>query len=663
MEFETGLIRRNKILFREYTQIRRRYAYNLNAEKAAVAFELIPALLTLDESDLPGYVGSGETGCGVYGVGSARDLKKLIEKYFPETKDRPIPYQKYLIKRPIVETLFVMGSIGTIAQTEKSDFDFWVCVKTSLFDKGTIEKLEEKTRKIAAWCERRYDMEVHFFVSDLERVRNNDFGSVDEESTGSSQKRFLKEECYRTMLLVSGKIPIWWVLPPGISQEEYDRCQERLRKEAPYDFNEFVDLGFLGHLSKEEFLGTALWQLSKGIKDPFKALLKMGMMEWYLSEAFDGKLLCDLLKERVLAGPKGLRMVDPYQLMVETVLDFYSNQGREDAVDLVRKAFYVKAKPDMTRAKLKRAVNDHKEETFADLMKSWDWSPVHAEELNRMESWSYASRLKMSTEINRFFFSTYRRLSEAQLLKERQAINNQDLTLLARKIYVLFARHQKKLQLNPSLSGQRPVLDKCIFQFRRDTSGKTRWALYDATRYPAEQSGKVPRIFTAGRIVKAATWLVVNGIFDRYRTIIEMPFNPSGVILVDLVELLRSLEDFFPQNPDRTALETDLREEAKYDRIMVVVDIEDVKGKNGPRSIDLVCRNTWGEVFTEAYPFQTGLSMVRKYVEDLKAENPAEMISRVRVHVTKDGSEDGLRKRVYQTILTGLVEQTPSPAY
>lgn len=655
LKFDINLIRRNKFVFEQYTQQRRRYAYAMNADNASVAFELIPALLSLNEPDLPGHVPEGETSCGIYQFGAARDLKALIQAYFPETSKRRIPYQKYLVKRPFIDTLFVMGSIGTVAQTEKSDYDYWVCVDASLFDRDSVKKLREKTEKIAEWCEHKFHMEVHFFVSELDRVRNNDFGSVDEESTGSSQKRFLKEECYRTMLLVAGKIPLWWVLPPGIDQKGYEKHQERLRKEASYDFNDFVDLGFLGDISHEEFLGTALWHLSKGIKDPFKALLKMAMMEWYLSDAFEGKLLCDILKERVLWGCKDPMDVDPYLLMVETVLDFYGRRERDDHMNLLRRAFYVKAAPGITKLRLRKREGDFKLEAFRTLMEAWKWAPESLEELNQIEHWSYARRLKFSTEINKFFFSTYRRLSEIRPLKEKQAINGRDMTVLARKISVLFARRNKKLQLHPSLTGRELVLDRCIFQLRRDRAGKNRWVLYDATRYPIEKTKKHHRIFSSARIVRAATWLVVNGIYDFYKTAVEMLSNPSGVVVKDLMELLRHLQEFFPSVASRIPMGAILRREAKIDKIMVVADIEKMEEPSDHSSIDLVYANTWGEIFTEAYPFDEGLSMLKAYVADMNPRNPGEVISKVKVQIKEKGVERGQKKKIYQAVLQRFV--------
>ena len=50
------VIRRNKLVFDNYCRLRRQNAYDLNARKAAVAFDVIPVLLSLNDHELPGYV-------------------------------------------------------------------------------------------------------------------------------------------------------------------------------------------------------------------------------------------------------------------------------------------------------------------------------------------------------------------------------------------------------------------------------------------------------------------------------------------------------------------------------------------------------------------------------------------------------------------------------
>ncbi|RLB31940.1 MAG: hypothetical protein DRH11_12545 [Deltaproteobacteria bacterium] len=653
--FDPRVVRRNKRIFKDYTRLRRQYAYEVNAEKASVALEIIPVLLSLNEPDLPGYVTGGDSGCGVYGIGSSDRLREVVHDFFPELRKRRIRYQRYLVKRPIIESIFLMGSIGTIAQKYASDFDFWVCVDSTRFSREQIHKLRQKSAHVARWCESKFDMEVHFFIMDLDQIRKDDFGTVDEESTGSSQRKFLKEEFYRTMLLVAGKVPFWWVLPAGIEEEEYEQCWKRMVAENDYDFDDYVELGFLGHVPREEFLGTTLWQLSKGIKDPFKALIKMSMMERYLSESFEGPLLCDVLKERVLSGSTNLRDLDPYLLMIETVLDFYEQQKRTGHVELLRKAFYIKAEPKITRMRLKREGWSYQVKVFGELMKKWGWNLDMVEDLNQMENWSYARHLKFSQEINQFFFSTYRRLSKSLPVKDEQVIDDHDLTLLGRKLFVLFSHQDNKLMLTPFITEKRSILKKVIFQFAKDRAGgRIRWFLYDATKYASKGPRRKSRIFSSHRVVRAATWLVINGLYDFHATGIEMPSNPSGLNVNDLIELLKHLQSTFLPAVHQIKMGANLREDAKYDRIMMVVDMEELSDTGGPVMIDLILSNTWGEMFTEVYPYKEGLSFARDYIQALEVEDVRQLVDKVKVHVPKSGRETGLKKSIYGEIFKGV---------
>lgn len=653
--FGVELIQRNKNVFRNYNQLRCQHAYDFNVEKATVAFEIIPVLLTVNEPDLPGYVSGGEAACGIYGIRSSNDLKRVIKDYFPELQKRRISYQKYFVRRPIIESLFIIGSIGTVAQTESSDFDYWVCVEKSLPPGVSINKLRQKTDKITQWCENKFDMEVHFFVLNLEQIRMNDFGKVDEESTGSSQRKFLKEECYRTMLLVSGKIPLWWVLPPEISQEDYERNCDWVAKEDSDVLAGLVDLGYMGAISREEFLGTALWNLTKGIKDPFKALLKMAMMERYLSDSFQGPLLCDIMKERVLGESGIMRDVDPYLLLVETVLEFYDQQKKTEQMDLLKKAFYIKADPKITRMRLKTLKDGYKVEVFNQLMKNWGWSVDLAEDLNQLGNWSYARHLKFSAEINKSFFSTYKRLSENLLgVKEKQAIDEYDLTLLGRKIFALFAKQKNKLQLTPFLTNKRMILKRCIFQFDRDRSGKVRWLLYDATRYPYERHNAKLKIFSSYMVVRAAAWLVINGLYDFHTTKIELPTNPLDFNINDLIDLLKHLQVVFMPAVQGGSMGINLQDEARKDRIMVVVDMEEPVRSKDPTGFDIIFRNTWGEIFTERYRFEKGISVLKDYVEGLDIKNVQDVTSKVVVHVPRASQAMNAKRLIYQSILEDM---------
>ncbi len=652
--FDVDRFRRNKRIFENYCRLRSQSAYDLNPEKASMAFEVIPVLLSLNEPELPGYVSGGEKGCGIYRIGSSEKMKRVVQTYFPEIQSRKISYQSYLIKRPAIESLFIMGSIGTVAQMNKSDFDFWVCVDNSRISKSDANKLFLKTERINRWCKKHADMEVHFFIMDIEQIRKNDFGKLDEESAGSSQKKFLKEEFYRTMLLVSGKIPFWWVVPLGSSEKEYEKLWNWWTQQDLYDSDDFVDLGFLDNVPREEFLGATLWQLSKGIKDPFKALIKMTLMEWYLSDNFQGPLLCDVLKERVLKGSMTLRNLDPYLLMVETVLDYYGRLERWNHVDLLRRAFYIKANPKINRMRLKTGIRDYQVIVFRELMANWKWSLSMVEDLNQMENWSYARHLRLADKINKFFISTYRRLKKTLDEKEQQVIDEEDLNMIGRQLFVLFNKHKNKLQMTPFLTKKRTILEKCIFKYDHGKSGKTRWRLYDVSSYPFEKQDKKLEIFASHRAARAAAWLIFNGLYDFHRTQIDMPPNPSGLNVNDLIDLLKHLQGTFLPAVHQIKMGANFQNDAMYDRIMVIPDMEENIESMYPVSMDLILNNTWGELFTETYPFQEGLLIIKKYVLKLNTPSIDEVRGKVKIHVHKSLMGKNVKKMIFEPIMHSL---------
>jgi adenylate cyclase class 1 len=75
------------------------------------------------------------------------------------------------------------------------------------FGEEGMAQLQQKVNLIKDWLDANIRMPVYFFLCDVEDVRNGHFGDVSSESSGSTQKNILKEEFYRTAVLIAGKIP------------------------------------------------------------------------------------------------------------------------------------------------------------------------------------------------------------------------------------------------------------------------------------------------------------------------------------------------------------------------------------------------------------------------------------------------------------------------
>jgi adenylate cyclase class 1 len=374
----------------------------------------------------------------------------------------------------------------------------------------------------------------------------------------------------------------------------------------------------------------------------------MAMMERYLSKNYNGPMLCEVIKKRVLGGPAPLRDTDPYLLMLESIIELYEQTKRPDRMELLRKAFYIKADPQVTRIKLINQNCNYQTEVFKELMGSWNWSLDLCENLNQIENWSYARHLKFSNKINTFFFTTYKYLREVLADSEAQSINARDLTLLGRKLFVQFAKKENKLQLTPFLKKGGLTLEKCIFKFARNHSGIKKWFLFDATRYLLEKPDNRSIILSSRRVARSATWLVMNGLYDFHKTKVEMPPNPSELNVNDLIDLLKHIQGFFPPALQRTKLGTNMEEEAMINQIMIVIDLEKNETATNSVSTDLIYNNTWGEMFTETYPLGKALSVVR---EALNQDVCDDIYSKVQIHITKSSQIKYSKSDIYHEII------------
>ena len=91
-------------------------------------------------------------------------------------------------------------------------------------------------------------------------MRKNYFRLADKESAGSALGKLLKEEFYRTHTILVGQAPLWRIMPPNISDEEYESFRKLASKNYDLDTNSYADMGNAQKITLEEAFGAALWQ-------------------------------------------------------------------------------------------------------------------------------------------------------------------------------------------------------------------------------------------------------------------------------------------------------------------------------------------------------------------------------------------------------------------
>src|SRR6187431_2592360 len=243
-------------------------------ERQQQFLHVLPLLFHVNHPMLPGYI-SHSTPAGVYRY--TPDSEELrLAKIFA----RSFHYNRDLTeKNPAIDALFIMGSVGTIAQSDASDLDVWVC--HSLDDSHNfLPELERKCHLISQWAAQQIHLEAHFFL-----MRSNEFSSqrsqsFSSEASGSAQHYLLLDEFYRTALWLAGKIPLWWFIPAS-QEQDYVNYREKLLSKRFIRREDVIDFGGLPNIPANEFIGAGIWQLYKAIESPYKSVLKLLLLEVY----------------------------------------------------------------------------------------------------------------------------------------------------------------------------------------------------------------------------------------------------------------------------------------------------------------------------------------------------------------------------------------------
>jgi adenylate cyclase, class 1 len=219
------LLARNEAVFSRYNRRRTDFLRDsLQWEKRDV-FDLIPLLLHENHPKLLGNFQKTKTLSGISRYSCPFETKSLVSKYFASV----LSFNR-TNDDPAVEFLAIIGSAGTAAFTEESDLDFWVGVETGKYGAIEIEFLREKLGIIENWAKTIAGLEVHFFIVDPEKIRANDYGGITKESCGTALGNLLKDEFYRTGILVAGKLPYFLCRPGPRWRITGDAFVQRKRK-------------------------------------------------------------------------------------------------------------------------------------------------------------------------------------------------------------------------------------------------------------------------------------------------------------------------------------------------------------------------------------------------------------------------------------------------
>ncbi|WAH58588.1 class I adenylate cyclase [Pseudomonas silvicola] len=601
--------------------------------------KLLPLFFHVNHPLLPGYV-SGATPAGLSNfepdAETLAEAQRLTRSFSYKVRHGNPP-------RPL-HGLFLMGSLGTLAQAEQSDMDFWVCHDTELTG-DEVAELRKKCQLLEAWAATQ-GAEAHFFLIDPPRfVRGERDSQLSSEDCGTSQHYLLLDEFYRTAIWLAGRTPLWWLVPV-YEERRYAEYTDTLLGKRFIRADEVLDLGHLAHIPAGEFVGAGLWQLFKGIESPYKSVLKLLLTEVYASEHPTVQCLSLRFKQAVFANQVDLDELDPYMVVYRRIEEYLLARGDVDRLELVRRALYLKVNKKLSAVSRQRPPSWQRL-LLQRLAAEWNWDPRHLALLDSRSQWKVrqvvSERRALVNELN----YSYRFLN--QFARSEQAvslINNRDLNILGRRLYAAFERKAGKVEfINPGIAPDLAEDTLTLVQSpNRKEPGHTQWGLYNGNLGAYEWEHFAP--FKRNRqLLQLLTWCHRNGVIDSSTRLALHP-GESDLTEFELFNLIASLQQSIPLPLATVADEQLLRKSVPVEVLLLVnVGVDPLKHhrdlnilmttertdslsyagvrENLVLTLDQVTLNSWNEVLTDRFDGPHALlDCLRDYLNHLPPGQP-----------------------------------------
>lgn len=600
----------------------------MSARQQAV-LRLLPLLFHVNHPILPGYVSSA-TPAGL--AGFEPDTETLAEA---QRLSRSFSYKPLRNTSPrSILGLYLMGSLGTVAQDEQSDLDVWVCHEPGL----SVQQLDELQRKcelLQAWATTQ-GSEAHFFLIDPVRFTQGEReAKLTSDDCGTTQHYLLLDEFYRTAIWLGGRTPLWWLVP---DYEEHRYCEyvRTLLDKRFVRSEDVLDFGSLADIPPGEYLGAGLWQLYKAIESPYKSLFKLLLVEVYASEHPEVRCLSLDFKQAVYANRLELDDLDPYIVAYRRIERYLIQRDDHERLALLRRCLYLKINKPLSQPPRHRN-KSWKRRLLERLAADWNWDDRQFAQLDTRSQWKARRVVEERRALVNELTYGYRFLSEfARRLQIVCSINGRDFGVLGRRLHAAIERKAGKIEtinlgIAPDLAEHSLTLVQGC-----DAADDISWAIYEGNLNVRQISDTSP-LKRSRELVPLLAWCHRNGVID---TATHFALHPgdSGLTEAELFALLTDIRQAFPMPPAALADEA-LLVAASPVKVLLLINVgldplnpqqplsfdelneslrHAVTRDNLVMSIDQLTLNSWSELITTRYEGTSPLpDCLRDFLQEL----------------------------------------------
>lgn len=584
---------------------------SLMSSRQRLVLDALPMLIHLNHQQLPGFI-NHDVPCGILHF-----QPEVQHQHALQSISRGVGVPRDFFSDKHILGLYLMGSLGSLAQSRSSDLDVWLCHDERL-DPEQLALLKQKCDVIERWAASQ-SVELHFFPMNLRDFREGQSQSADGEDCGSSQHLLLLDEFYRSALWLAGAKPSWWLIPEK-RERRSAQYWEQLLDQHRVQADQWLHFGQIHTIPVTEFVGAGLWQLNKGLSNPYKALLKLLLTRHYATQYPNIRPLCWDLKALVHQGITDVENCDAYLLMLERVIKQLEQEGNQQRVQLARRAFYYKAK--LPLSDLSRNQRDSwRAKTLNHLCSQWGWLVADFIELDQRDQWNPVKVYKERNALISEMLSSYRFLAGfSQKHAPKLHIRPDDMRLLGNRLYAAFdAKPGKIININPGIARSLQQ-EKLILRL----TPKRVWQLIpaDGNRDAVNPQSPDPDqiLKQSPSVMELLFFAQFNGLLSAHTNIALYPsHNPLSQY--ELKELLQLVREEAPRHPDshslmqppqprywRVYVNAGVDPQHKFSRrgMQKLSNRDDALGYSAARenlvhTLDLLTVNSWGEWTVERF--------------------------------------------------------------
>ncbi|MBB6056562.1 class I adenylate cyclase [Tolumonas osonensis] len=493
-------------------QIKMERALEAMNEAGRRMLSILPVLLHYHHSHLPGYV-SGEVPSGIANFQPDPAQRKFLVTQCGHTAE-PV------VNERCISAVYTMGSTSSIGQSAGSDLDIWVCHDPAL-SAERLALLEQKCQLISRLAEQ-HSVEMNFFLIPENKFRIGNRAQVGLDNCGSAQH-----------------------LLPVEREEEYDSLAAAMFSTGMISEDDWLDLGGVSRIPAEEYFGSALWLLYKGLDSPYKAVLKILVMEAYSAEFPHTELLAVQAKRWFQQHDDFGLSLDAYYLMLDKVTDYLTRLGDTKRLDLARRCFYLKI-CDPLSCNTPPKNGRWRRDLLVKLVRDWGWDLETLQHLDSHDQWKVEQVKIAYEELLSSLMQSYSKLIQfARRNNISESINPEDIGILSRKLYTAFEALPGKVQrINLKIAPDLRETDLSLIQVPPGHLNRQGWYLYKYSLRPHDIIGRAPLEYN-GYLSKLVAWAYFNGLMVA-NTRVDIRPSGSDITKTCLHQFCQDLADTFP---------------------------------------------------------------------------------------------------------------------